>query len=54
MCDAVCGSTAAEREKTETVGFYGFYEPCAARRNEADGSIGLVLWVLPGAITSQM
>ena len=27
---------------------------CAARRTEAGSSMGLVLWVLPGATTSQM
>ena len=32
----------------------GFYEPCAARRNKADGSMALALWALLGATTSQM
>ena len=50
MCDAVARQQQSEK-RCKHVGFYG---PCAARRNEAGGSMGLARWVLPGATTSHV
>ena len=50
MCDEVAQQPNSEKIRK----YIGFYGPCAARQNEAGGSMGLALWVLPGAATSQM